>query len=133
MLQEEDDNEETVWTSNKCSTVKTEKIKITPVDNNSDKGCSYEKDIPLHICTLQVNRMPAQTNSVQTNHIGNLPATSLSFFPTKRKEEVQYAISDSVATRHFLLQRAPVVNKNGHHPHLNNTPQWKDDTIHTHM
>ena len=86
MLQEEDDNEETVWTSNKCSTVKTEKIKITPVDNNSDKGYSYEKDIPLHIWTQQVNRMHAQNKILQTNHLGNLPPTSLSFFPTKRKE-----------------------------------------------
>ena len=111
MLQEEDDNEDTVWTSNKFSTVKTEKITITPVDNNIDKGSSYKKDIPLHTRTLQVNRMPAQHKIVQKNHLSNLPETSLSFFPTKMKEDVQYAIPDSGATGHFLVQGAPVVNK----------------------
>ena len=85
MIQEEHDCEDTVWTSNKCSTVKTAKSKITPVEKNSDKGCSYEKDIPLNTWTLQVNRMPAQHKIVQKNNPGNLPETSLSFFPTKTK------------------------------------------------
>ena len=111
MLKEEDDDEDTVWTSNKCSTIKTEKSTITPVDNNINKVCSYKKDIPLHTWTLQVDRIPAQQKSVQTNHIGNLPATSLSLFPTKMKEEFQYAISDSGDTGKFLVQGAPVVNK----------------------
>ena len=85
MLQDNDDNKDTVWTRNKCSTVKTEKSTITPVDNNSDKGCSYEQDIPLHTQTLQADRLPAKPKIVQTNNLGNLPTTSLSFFPTKRK------------------------------------------------
>ena len=79
MLQEKDDDEDTVWTSNKFSTA---------------------------------DRMPAQPKIVQTNHLGNIPATSHSFLSTKKKEEVQYAISDSGATGHFLVQGAPVVNKN---------------------
>ena len=92
MLQEEDDDKDTVWTSNKCFTGNTEKSKITPVDNIINKGCSYKKYIPLHTRTLQADRMPTQPKIVQTNHLGNLPTTSLSFVPTKNKEEVQYAI-----------------------------------------
>ena len=111
MLQEEDDDEDIVWTSNKWSTVKTEKSTITILENNSNKRCSYKKDIPLHTRTLQVDRIPAQHKTVQTNHLGNLPATCISFFPTKMKEEAQYAISDLGATGHFLVHGAPVVNK----------------------
>ena len=111
MLHEEDDYEDTLWTSNKCSTHKTEKSTITPVDNNRNKGCPCKKDIPLHTWKLQVDRMPEQHKIVQTNHLGNFPATNISLFPTKKKEEVQYDVSDSGATGHFLVQGAPVVNK----------------------
>ena len=52
MLRDEDDDEDIVCTINKCSTFKTEKITTTPVDNNRDKECSYEKEIPLHTWTL---------------------------------------------------------------------------------
>ena len=47
----------------------------------------------------------------QTNHLGNISATSLSIHTKKNKEEVQYAISDSGATGTFLVQGAPLVNK----------------------
>ena len=43
ILQEEDDDKDTVWISNKYSTVKTEKSKITPMDNNCDKDARMEK------------------------------------------------------------------------------------------
>ena len=85
MLQEEYDDEDTVWTSNRWSTVKTEKSTITPVDNNSDKWCSYEKYIPLHTWTLQVNRMPAQHKIVQTNNIGTSLQQVLASFQKKWK------------------------------------------------
>ena len=91
--------------------VRQRKVKSLQWTTFINKGFSYKKYIPLHSRTLQANRMPSQTKIVQKNNLDNLYTTSLSLFPTKMKEAVQYAISDSGATGNFLVQGAPVVNK----------------------
>ena len=82
MLAEEDDDDFTVWMSNKCSTKEIEDSTITTLDKNG-----------------------AEHNLQQR------PNTAPIIHPTRLQGEVQYAISDSGATGHFLLQGATVVNK----------------------
>ena len=82
MLVEEDDDDVTVWMSNKCSTKEIEDATITTVDNSGD-----------------------------AHNLQELPNTAPSLHPTRLQGAVQYAISDSGATRYFMVQGSPVVNK----------------------
>ena len=75
MLAEADDDDVTVWMSNKCSTKEIEDATITTVDNN---GASH--------------------------NLQQRPNTAPSLHPTRVQGAVQYAISDSGATGNFLLQ-----------------------------
>ena len=82
MLAEEDDDNVTVWMSNKFSNKKIEDATITTVDNIGD-----------------------------SHNLQELPNAAPILHPTRLQGAVHYAISDSGATGHFLLQGAPVVNK----------------------
>ena len=82
MVIEEDDDDVTVWMINKCSTKEIEDSTITTVDN-----------------------------SVDAHNLQELPNAAPILNPTRLQGAVQYAISDSGATGHFLSQGAPVVNK----------------------
>ena len=82
MLSEEYDDDVIVWMSNKCSTKEIEDDNITIVDNS---GATHN--------------LQERTNTAPRLH------------PTRLQGAVQYAISDSGATGHFLLQGAPVFNK----------------------
>ena len=82
MLAEEYDDDVTVWMSNNCSTKEIENANITTVDNSGD-----------------------------AHNLQELPNAAPILHLTRLKGAVQYAISDSGATGHFLLQGSPVVNK----------------------
>ena len=82
MLAEEDDDDVTVWISNKCSTKEIEDATITTVDDSGD-----------------------------AQNLQELPNVAPILHPTRLQGAVQYVISDSGATGHFLLQGDPVVNK----------------------
>ncbi len=50
-------------------------------------------------------------NIIQANNLHELSAASTIFSKEKLKRAVQWAISDSGATGHFLVENAPVTNK----------------------
>ena len=64
---------------------------------------------PQQLAGLQLKK--SWQSIVQAHKLQELPTAALIFHPTRLQEAVQYAISDSGATGHFLVQGAPVVNK----------------------
>ena len=60
---------------------------------------------------VPTTKFGAWANIVQANRLTDLPNASTIFNTRKLTNMVKFAISDSGASAHFLLEGAPVVNK----------------------
>ena len=110
ILSEDDDDDVTVAMSNLSSGKDEPNDDATATTTTVTDDESSDDESPQEIRPCQIafpTKQQAWCNLVQQQNLHNLPNASTIFNPKK----LQYALFDSGATAHFLVDGAPVTNK----------------------
>ena len=112
-----DDDDETVVMSN-LSILKDSKASddtTATTANSTDDELSDDESIhnvPIIPCNIALpTKQQAWSTIVHQQHLQALPNAGTIFDPKRLQRTVEYALSDSGATAHFLIEGAPVTNK----------------------
>ena len=113
----DDDDDETVVMSN-LSSLKNSKASddaTATTANSTDDELSDDEsthNVPIIPCNIALpTKQQAWSTLVQQQDLQTLPNAGTIFDPKRLQRTVQYALSDSGATAHFLIEGAPVTNK----------------------
>ena len=114
----DDDDDVTVVTSNKNRDHAQDAVtQIATCIEDDDRTDEIDENGPTHAMFQMgagppmATRITAWRQIVQAKNLQQLPLASTIFNPQKITRAVKHAISDSGATGHFLVEGAPVVNK----------------------